>query len=62
MKVAQIAIVLVVMTVVSMPLMAQESNVLQFEHLKEPKISTRKNQKVLVVEAKGDPNDGWRNG
>jgi hypothetical protein len=28
----------------------------QFENLKEPKISTKKNQKMLVVEAKGDPN------
>jgi hypothetical protein len=28
----------------------------QFENLKEPKISTKKNQKMLVVEARGDPN------
>jgi hypothetical protein len=28
----------------------------QFENLKEPKISTKKDQKMLVVEAKGDPN------
>jgi hypothetical protein len=28
----------------------------QFENLKELKISTKKNQKMLVVEAKGDPN------
>jgi hypothetical protein len=56
MKAIQIAFVLVVVTVVSMPLMAQESNVSQFEHLKEPKISIQKNQKMLVVEAKGDPN------
>jgi hypothetical protein len=56
MKVIQILIVLVVVAVISVPLMAQESNVSQFEYLKEPKISTQKNQKMLVVEAKGDPN------
>jgi hypothetical protein len=28
----------------------------QFEHLREPKISTLPDQKMLVVEAKGDPN------
>lgn len=36
--------------------LAQDSSLTQFEHLKEPKISTRKNEKMLVVEAKGDPN------
>jgi hypothetical protein len=56
MKVVQMAIALVVGAVISIPLMAQESNVSPFEHLKEPKISTRKDQKMLVVEAKGDPN------
>ena len=56
MKVVQIAIVLVAVAVFSMPVMAQESNGSPFEHLKEPKISTQKNQKMLVVEAKGDPN------
>jgi len=35
---------------------AQDSSLSQFEHLKEPKISTRKNERMLVVEAKGDPN------
>lgn len=35
---------------------AQSNNVNQFEHLKQPKISTKHNQKMLVVEAKGDPN------
>lgn len=35
---------------------AQDSSLQQFEHLKEPKISTRKSDKMLVVEAKGDPN------
>ena len=56
MKVTQILIVLVVVAVVSVPLIAQEPNMSQFEQIKEPKISTRKNQKMLVVEAKGDPN------
>jgi len=28
----------------------------QFDNLKEPKISTKKNQKMLIIEAKGDPN------
>jgi hypothetical protein len=56
MKVIQILIVLIVAAVVSVPLMAQEPNISQFERLKEPKISTQKNQKMLVVEAKGDPN------
>jgi hypothetical protein len=35
---------------------AQSNNVPQFEHLKQPRISTKPNQKMLVVEAKGDPN------
>jgi len=36
--------------------LAQDSSLSQFELLKDPKILTRKNQKMLVVEAKGDPN------
>ena len=35
---------------------ASGSGFSQFEHLKEPRISTRKDQKMLVVKAKGDPN------
>ena len=35
---------------------AQESSLAGLEHLKDPKVSTRKNQKMLVVEARGDPN------
>jgi len=34
---------------------AQDPQLLALEHLKEPKISTKKNEKMLVVEAKGDP-------
>jgi hypothetical protein len=56
MKVVQFLIMLVVVVVVSTPLMAQGPDVSQFEQLKEPRISTLKNQKMLVVEAKGDPN------
>lgn len=56
MKIARILIVIVVAAVVSGFFTAQGSNLSQFEHLKEPKISTKKNQKMLVVEAKGDPN------
>jgi len=57
MKVVQILIVLIVVSVFSMPSIAQGPDVSQFTHLREPKISTKKNQKMLVVEAKGDPND-----
>lgn len=35
---------------------AQEGKLSGLEHLKDPKISTRKNEKMLVIEAKGDPN------
>jgi hypothetical protein len=35
---------------------AQSNAVTQFEHLKQPMISTKPNQKMLAVEAKGDPN------
>ena len=34
---------------------AQSNLVAQFEHLKQPKISTKPSQKMVVVEAKGDP-------
>jgi hypothetical protein len=35
---------------------AQSNNLTGFEHLKQPRITSRPNQKMLVVEAKGDPN------
>ena len=35
---------------------SQDSNKLQIENLREPRITTRKNEKMLVVEARGDPN------
>jgi hypothetical protein len=34
----------------------QVSNLGQFEHLKQPHISPKKDQKMIVVETKGDPN------
>ena len=44
----------------SVLLMAQETNqtniVTEYDYLKEPKISTKNNERMLVVEAKGDPN------
>ena len=51
----RILIVLIAAAAISVPLKAQDPNVSQFEHLKEPKISVKKDQKMLVVEAKGDP-------
>jgi hypothetical protein len=48
--------VLVALVVSGLTSLAQSNNVTQFDHLKQPKISTRKNQKMVVVEAKGDPN------
>ncbi|MEW5767723.1 MAG: GyrI-like domain-containing protein [bacterium] len=36
--------------------MAKGPDISQFEHLKEPKISTMKDQKMIVVEVKGNPN------
>jgi hypothetical protein len=35
---------------------AQENSLAGLEHLRDPKVSTRKNEKMLVVEARGDPN------
>ncbi len=36
--------------------MTQGPDLAKLEHLKEPEISTAPNQKMIVVEAKGDPN------
>ena len=52
----RIVMVLVALVVSGLTSLAQSNNVTQFDHLKQPKISTRKNQKMVVVEAKGDPN------
>jgi len=56
MKMIRILIVLIVIAWISMPLTAQTPNASQFDHLKDPQISIKANQKMLVVEAKGDPN------
>jgi hypothetical protein len=36
--------------------LTQDNTLSQFEHLKEPRISIKKSERMLVVEAKGDPN------
>jgi hypothetical protein len=36
---------------------AQPPEGARFQDLKDPSISVRKNQKMLVIEAKGDPNE-----
>jgi nitrogen fixation-related uncharacterized protein len=36
--------------------MTRGSDLAQFEHLKQPQITSKPNQKMVVVEAKGDPN------
>ncbi|UCG56685.1 MAG: hypothetical protein JSU70_17695 [Phycisphaerales bacterium] len=51
---AVLAVVLVV--VVAVMLIMRGLDLSQYEHLKEPKISTKPDQKVIVVEAKGEPN------
>jgi hypothetical protein len=48
--------VLIVLVLSGLTSLAQSNNVTQFEGLKQPRISTKKNQKMVVVEAKGDPN------
>ena len=52
----RILIVLVAVALSGLASLAQSNNVAQFERLKQPGISTKKNQKMVVVEAKGDPN------
>ncbi len=57
MKIVMILVVIVILAVVIfLFFMAKGPDISQFEHLKEPKISTMKGQKMIVVEAKGDPN------
>jgi hypothetical protein len=55
-KVIRILIVLTAAAIISVPLKAQDRKISQFKHLKKPKISVVKFQKMLVVEAEGDPN------
>ena len=54
MKATPILIISVVLANTGVAL-AQDNTLSQFAHLKEPKVSTRKSEKMLVVEAKGDP-------
>lgn len=54
--VTRILMVLVALILSGLTSLAQSTNLTQFEHLKQPRISTKKNQKMVVVEAKGDPN------
>ncbi len=56
MKAARIVIVLVAFAIICPFSNVQGQTLSKFEHLKEPKISTKEDQKMLVVEAKGDPN------
>jgi hypothetical protein len=51
-----VPIALLVVAMGHTALLAQDNNTSRFENLREPKISVKKDQKVLVVEAKGDPN------
>src|SRR5574341_1972 len=53
---AALVIVVVGFIAVSMYYMIQGPDLTKYEPLKEPKISTVQNQKMIVVEAKGDPN------
>jgi hypothetical protein len=55
-KIARISIVLVAFFLTGLSCLAQNNIATRFEYLKQPKISTKKNQKMLVVETKGDPN------
>jgi hypothetical protein len=49
-------LVVLMLAVALLPFTAQGFRPRQFEELKTPRITTKKNQKMLVVEAKGDPN------
>jgi hypothetical protein len=48
--------VLIALGVITPAAFAQSNLLSQFEHLKQPRISSEPNQKMLVVETKGDPN------
>lgn len=49
-------IVLATIVLCSSSSIAQSNNLTEFENLKQPRITSMPNQKMLVVEAKGDPN------
>jgi hypothetical protein len=48
--------ILIVIVVVFLVFMTKGPDLSQYEPLKEPRITTMKDQKMVVVEAKGDPN------
>jgi effector-binding domain-containing protein len=56
MKIVVILVVIILVAVTFLFFMANGPDISQFEHLKEPKISTMKDQRMVVAEAKGDPN------
>lgn len=47
---------IIIMFLFKVPVYGQVINFSQFEHLKQPQISQKKDQKMIVVETKGDPN------
>jgi hypothetical protein len=47
---------LIIMFILNVPVFGQKNNLAQLEHLKQPQISPKKDQKMIVVETKGDPN------
>jgi hypothetical protein len=54
--VVAVVVVFVAGAALVMYYMMRGPDLAKFEHLKEPRISTAQNQKMIVVEAKGDPN------
>ncbi len=52
-SIVAVLVVLALLIIFSMP---RTPDVAQYQYLKEPQIRTMANQKVIVVEAKGDPN------
>ncbi len=54
--VAALVVIVVAPVALFMYYMMQGPDLTKYEPLKEPKISTVQNQKMIVVEAKGDPN------
>lgn len=51
-----VVVVIVVLTVVILMILSGGPNFKQYESLKEPKIRTIPNQKMISIELKGDPN------
>jgi len=53
---AALVVIIVAFIALSMYYMMRGPDLAKYEHLKDPKISTVPDQKMIVVEAKGDPN------